>query len=77
MDDYDKRELAKLLVPHLAWDLTRAEVMTFESRPDMSGVGGAMFVDQVAMLLRSKIVAGETFTVAIIPSTDGPRRLTG
>lgn len=68
MDDAEKRELAKLLLPHLAWDLGRVEVMTFEHRPDVSAAAAAMFIEQVTATLRAKAMRGETFTVAIIPS---------
>jgi len=71
MDDADKRKLAEMLLPHLAWDLKRATVFTFEARPEVSGVAAQMFVEQVIAHVRGRVARGESITVMIIP-TDKP-----
>lgn len=68
MNEEEKRELAKVLAPHLAWDLSRSEIFTYEHSSTASSTAGMMFVEQIALLIRSKMYKEQSFTVAIIPS---------
>lgn len=65
----DKRQLAEMLVPHLAWDLSRAEVWAFDS--GLTATAIEVMIHQIDATLRSKAMHGQGFRIAIIPTTTG------
>lgn len=67
MTDDEKRELAKMLAPHLAWDLSRSEMFSYEPNDTVSGAACQILIDQVVIRMRRKMYDAEAFTVAIIP----------
>ena len=68
MNEDEKRELAKHLLPHLAWDLSRSSVYSYEPNETTSGTQAQMFIEQIVRQLQAKVRAGESFSVAIIPA---------
>ncbi|HEY0171159.1 MAG TPA: hypothetical protein VGB98_09050 [Pyrinomonadaceae bacterium] len=72
MNSEEKRHLAEILVPHLAWDLSRSEVFTFDVNENVSGTAQEMLISQVVQSLRAKAARGERFAVAIIPKSSAP-----
>lgn len=68
MTDEEKRELARHLLPHLAWDLSRSSVYTFAPTEGTSGASARMFVEQISQQITAMALHGEAFTVAIIPA---------
>lgn len=63
----DKRQLAKMLIPHLMWDLRRARVWTLNASPLTSATANEVMIDQISAVLRAKSTEGQRFCVAIIP----------
>lgn len=64
----DKQELAEMLVPHLAWDLTGAEVWAFNPAT-MSATASEVLIHEIDAAMRTKAMSGKGFRVAIIPTT--------
>lgn len=64
----DKRQLAEMLVPHLAWDLARAEVWTFNPAI-MSAMATEVMLHHIDAAIRSKAMGNQGFRVVIIPTT--------
>ena len=62
----DKRQLAEMLIPHLAWDLTHAEVWIFNPAT-MSATANEVTIHQIDTAMRAKAMSGQGFRVAIIP----------
>lgn len=72
LTDDDKRQLAEMLVPHLAWDLSRAEVWAFNPAT-MSAAANEVAIHQIDTVIRAKAMSGQGFRVAIIPTTERVR----
>lgn len=69
MSDEDKRRLAKMLAPHLAWDLLRANVYQYET--DATATGAMMFCESVMNDVRFRAARGEAFAVIVVPVETG------
>lgn len=67
MDDDEKKQLANLLIPHLAWELSRSVVFNYQPDENSSGASAELFLDQITQHIRRKLHDGESFAVAIIP----------
>jgi hypothetical protein len=64
----DKRQLAEMLIPYLAWDLSRAQIWVFNPAT-MSATANEVTIHQIDTVMRAKVTSGEGFRIAIIPTT--------
>lgn len=68
MTPEEQRELAKMLLPHLAWDLTRSRIFNYQPSNTVSGAAVEVFLQQIMSMIRYEIHSGNAFSVAIIRS---------
>ena len=68
----DLREFAQMIVPNLAWDLTRSEVYRYQHSDTATATAVDVFTYELIQRVKAKIYNGDSFTVAIIPDKEHP-----
>ena len=67
------RLLAEQLIPYLAWELSRSEILTWQPGEFVSGAAADHFLAQLGHRVRALQERGEGFKIAIIPTSSLPR----
>jgi hypothetical protein len=61
------RTWARMVAPHLAWDLTRSKLIRFVHSEEQTASCANRQLEELISEIKARIYNGETFNVAIIP----------